>query len=254
MILAAKHNALLRPMFERLGEDSPADLSLVELKSGERLTPNDPTRRHIYFPISTLLSLEWTSAAEDRIQIDLVGPQGVTGLMDLEGVDARRQVTVVVTGHAVRLPLTAWPVLLERYPDAQRWPFGEWRAMARSASNVAVCVATHGIAQRLARWILHASRLARRETLPISQQDLARFLAVRRESVSHGLRRFAHQGLVTLARQSIVVEQPEALAKEACPCLAERPGSTSIDSRLQSAHTPGAGPGLAPQPFRGRRP
>lgn len=225
MILAAKHNALLRPMLERLGGDSPVELSLVELKSGETLTPKDPAQRHIHFPISTLLSLEWTSAAGGRIQIDLVGPQGVCGLMDLEGIDPRREVTVAVTGHAIRLPLAAWPTLLERYPDAQRWPFGEWRSVTRSASNVAACAATHGIAQRMARWILHASCLAQRETLPIGQQDLARFLAVRRESVSHGLRRFARQGLVTLARQSIIVAQPEALAKEACACPAGPPGS-----------------------------
>lgn len=218
MIPAAKQNFLLRPMLDVLGADSPSALELIELHRGEVLTSPDAAQRHAYFPISALISIEWESSPHCRAQIDLIGAAEVTGLINLDDDDPRRQLVVAVPGHAVRVPLCAWPTLVEVYPAARVWLEQERRAYARSASITAACAANHSVIQRLAGWLLYATSLAKRTALPVGQLELARFLAVRRESVGSALTRFGRRGLITLSRRQISVERPEVLAREACRC------------------------------------
>ena len=207
-------------MLDSLGAESLSALELIELKQGEALASPGTVQRYAYFPISALISLEWENSPHCRTQIALVGPADVTGLMSLDDDDPRRRLTVAVAGHAVRCPLRIWPTIVGDYPAARLWLEQERRVYVCSASIAAACAANQSVSQRLARWILYAASLASRAELPIGHDDIARFLAVRRESVGLGLKHFARRGLIALSRRRIIVHRPGALARQACRCNA----------------------------------
>jgi hypothetical protein len=82
----------------------------------------------------------------------------------------------------------------------------------------AACNALHRLDQRLARWLLVATDLSRRNTFPFTHEYLAEMLGVRRASVTEIAQRLRNEGVLDYGKGSLIVVDRPGLEALACPC------------------------------------
>jgi CRP-like cAMP-binding protein len=102
-----------------------------------------------------------------------------------------------------------------RLGDAlRRYAGAALREMARTIA----CNSLHTTEQRCARWLLESSDRVRADRLPVTHEQLAQVLGVRRPGLSTCLGRLQLLGLVRQHRGGIAIADRRALAALACEC------------------------------------
>jgi CRP-like cAMP-binding protein len=84
------------------------------------------------------------------------------------------------------------------------------------AQQSAACFASHHVQARLCRWLLRARDLAGTDTLPFTQEHLAKMLGVQRTSVTVAAHTLQSAGLIKEARGKIQTLDVGALQDGAC--------------------------------------
>lgn len=84
----------------------------------------------------------------------------------------------------------------------------------------AACNASHGVAQRLARWLLRLHRANQSRDLALTQADLARLMGVQRTSVNMAARQLQVGGAARFARSRVMIKDVDLLMQSACACAA----------------------------------
>ena len=166
--LSAANFALLQPDLER---DSYEQGAVMEAP-GVAIS-------HIYFPEPGMISVVAQTKSGVRVEAGVIGPEGMTGLAVLEGVDRSPHATFVqIPCRAVRLEIAVF----KRSIEASRSLHAHLHLYAQTFSvqlaNTVLCNGHFTIDQRLARWILMAHDRADRE-------DLSLMPSVRRAGVTN---------------------------------------------------------------------
>ena len=198
-------------------------LELVRLVSGQSLHEPGQAIEQVYFPERGLASvMALTVGIEDRIEVGLIGHEGMTGWSALLSPDATMYSSVImqVPGEAWRLSKS---VLLENLPHCPvlRRKLGQaFEIFIAQISQTAACNSQHVITQRLARWLLMACERASQTDLPIKQEFLAIMLGVSRPAVTIAMSNLEAKGLVQQSRGHVIVSDPAGLEQGACHCFA----------------------------------
>jgi CRP-like cAMP-binding protein len=92
------------------------------------------------------------------------------------------------------------------------------QAVLAQAQQSAACNAAHSVEERLARWLLRARDLWDGETLPLTQEQLARMIGVQRNAISIVAHALQRTGVLSYSRGQIGITDIDALRKTACEC------------------------------------
>lgn len=193
--------------------------SLVELRRHEQLIGAGQLLEYAYFPIDSFISLVMHVPGAAGIQLALVGNEGMLPASPVLGATASA-FTCKVQGagralrlrrHALQLPVfdaSGVRDLLNRYADVRQ----------AQLAQQAVCLNSHSVPQRMARWLLTTRDRAHAPELFLTHDVLASMLGVRRESVSRMAGVLARQGLISYRHGYIVLLDELALEALSCPC------------------------------------
>lgn len=212
-------------ILERLADDEYARLSpqfeLVALERQQLLYTENAEPRHIYFPLSGVVSLLYITADGEPTEIAVIGNEGIVGLGVLLGdATAPRRAVVQIAGHACRI--RAEPLLAEfrRGGDLQLRVLRYTQSLINQMAQTAVCNRHHTIEQQLCRWLLLTlDRIDSNEVL-MTQELISHMLGVRRTGITEAAKKLQALGIIEYRRGAIRVPNRGKLAAHACECYA----------------------------------
>jgi CRP-like cAMP-binding protein len=191
----------------------------LHLSRGQvELVPGMPLG-HLDFPLTALLSTVVNYGDGNAREVGIVGREGFLPIEPVVGERrARRAVFCQIAGEAVRVPLEsferalatrgAFSDLIERFLGARLF----------AAEQLVACNLTHALLQRCARSLLTARDGVGTDTFPITHENLALMLGVRRPGVSEAIAQMQAAGAVHARRGEIRVVDAPALERFACEC------------------------------------
>jgi CRP-like cAMP-binding protein len=196
-------------------------LHQVMLSSGQVLCETGERIRYVYFPHEGMVSKLTVFSDGLEVECALVGREGVIGAISALGMRN------AVTRDVCHVPMRAARMDAETFHSVCRSSetlhaavdrYCAWK-MSCAIRNGA-CNACHTVEQRLARWILTCADILEDPAIPLSQDRLARMLAVQRSSVNPILQRFRTEGLLSVGRSRLMILKPDRLMQRACECYA----------------------------------
>lgn len=139
----------------------------------------------VYFPTGAVVSLVVVLSSGATVEAAMVGRDGAVGLAAaLDGKVSLNQAIVQLGGSALRCDPGALKGAALQSVSLLSMLIRHEQTVYAQAQQSAACMATHGVEERLCRWLLRARGLANSDSLPFTQQFLAEMLGVQRTSVT----------------------------------------------------------------------
>ena len=177
--------------------------------------PSDPIS-HVYFVESGLVSVVGTTQPDHRIEVGMVGYEGMTGLCIVLGDDRSANETVVQSaGSAMRLPTEALRELMKASRSLTSTLLRYVNVFMVQGSQTALANGRGRLDERLARWLLMWHDRVLADELIITHEFLAVLLGVRRQGVTVALHELAGKGLIRSPPSHVRVLARDALHPEA---------------------------------------
>lgn len=127
----------------------------VELAFGDRLCEQGRRIRHVYFPTGGFISLISSIGGRARLEVGLVGWEGMLGVSLRMGVrDAPLRALVQGAGPALRIDATEFSHVLTRSPVLRQTLTRYLYVLMSQLAQMAACTRFHVVEARLARWLL----------------------------------------------------------------------------------------------------
>ena len=182
-------------------------LELVALVMGE--VPTEPGRpiEHVLFPETGIVSVLATSTGgRHRVEVGLIGRDGMVGLPVVLGADVEPHETLVqADGQAWRLPAGELRRAMAERPALHGVLLRYVQPFMTQTAHTAVANACHRLDERVARWLLmYHDRLDGGELL-LTQTFLSRMLGANRPGVTLAVRALADAGLIDHVRGRFTV-------------------------------------------------
>ena len=226
LILAAISDAALQRVAS-VGET-------VELAFGEVLYEQGEGERYVYFPMDAYLSQIASLDDKTRIEVGLIGAEGMVGASSFFGIELAPLHTVVQgAGAALRLDAALFVRGLARDPGFRAVINRYLYVRLSQLGQMIVCVRFHTVEQRLARWLLMTRDRAASDTFQLTHQYLALMLGVRRVGITEAATYFQNQKLIRYHRGTITIVNGPRLQATSCACYAaaERTYEQHMNSR-----------------------
>jgi CRP-like cAMP-binding protein len=217
---AIKANRLLallpQPEYARL----LPELKPVYLKKGAVLYHAGDAVQYCYFPVSGIISLLSTAAAEGKtVEVGMVGNEGMIGVsvllqMSVIPYDAVAQIEV----EALQIDASVLKAEFNRGGTLNTVLLRYIYALLRQISQSAVCHHFHTVEQRLACWLLMMRDRLQSNAFPLTQEFLAYMLGIPRTNVTMTAGALQQAGLISCRRGEIAITDEKGLEETACDC------------------------------------
>jgi CRP-like cAMP-binding protein len=188
----------------------PASFPL--LHRGERIAT-------LFMPYSGIVSLVVRMSGGELVEAGMIGRNSVVGAAGpLEAGPALADAIVRVPARGVLVDAAAMREVALQVPGVSELLIRHARAVTAYALQVAACNASHGLEQRLARWLLSSRDLLDADALPLTQERLSEMLGVKRTTVTAAIKHFQDAGLIHCRRGQIAVPAAGAIGQRTCEC------------------------------------
>jgi CRP-like cAMP-binding protein len=198
---------------------SPADrnlimpsLEVIELTARQILeVPREPIR-HVYFVETGLVSVVGTTLLNDRIEVGMIGYEGVTGLGVVLGDDRSPNETMVQSaGSAMRISAKLLRQTMGRSSSLTSTLVRYAHVFMIQSSQTALANGRGKLEERLARWLLMWHDRIRPDNLTVTHEFLALLLGVRRPGVTDTLHILESKSLIRATRSQVHVLDRDGL-------------------------------------------
>lgn len=191
----------------------------VQLAKGDLIDKPGESLHHVYFPtvsaISSLLQME----PGHMIEVSLTGHEGLHGAAAGRGSKVSSvRAEVQVAGGAWRMPITAFRRSLGPRTTLGSAVDGYMTALIAQLARAAGCNRFHRVEQRVARWLLMTADRVRSQTFPMTHEQLAAVLGVRRVGVTNAAGDLQRLHLIAYARGSVAILNRKGLERASCDC------------------------------------
>jgi len=216
-----KHNGLLAALPPEDYERLRPHMTPVELHLGEVVYESGSPLRHVYFPVSGIVSLLYIMENGASAEIAVIGNDGLVGVSILLGGDTTPSRAVVqVAAQAYQVRSDAVLREFHRGGPMQFLILRYVQALMTQMSQTAVCNRHHTVEQQLCRWLLLSlDRLGSNE-VAMTQELISNMLGVRRSGITEAARNLQHSGLIEYHRGHIRVLDRAKLEAHSCECYA----------------------------------
>lgn len=178
-----------------------------------------PGRQECLFVEAGLVSLHVVVGDHLSGSVGLVGPGGMLGVPSLLGMGPPSHQAVTVTPVSVlATPAADLMCCLGKLPALRRALSGYVSFRFAQALVSSACNLEHGLTQRLADWLVLASRLLSDGTVPVTHERLSALLGATRPSVTLALQSLEEQKAIRSKRGQVEVLDPARLQNLACGC------------------------------------
>jgi CRP-like cAMP-binding protein len=179
----------------------PVDLPLRRVLE----TPSRPVQ-HVFFLETGIASVVAVQSRETRVEVGLIGREGMTGLSVVLGDDQTpNQTYMQVAGAGLQITADLLREGVARSAGIQKVALKFVHSFVVQASQTAITNAHGRLEERLSRWILMAHDRGTGSTIHLTHEFLSLMLGVRRAGVTEALHALVKRGLVTSARGAITV-------------------------------------------------
>jgi CRP-like cAMP-binding protein len=198
----------LRPYLKPVGMAKDAILA----EAGAALT-------QLYLPHEGVVSVVVSLSEGQMVEVAMIGRDSLVGAAETldDGVSLIEAV-VLFPGSASTIDLTDFRAIASRSAAFRGLLARHQQALFVQAQQSAACNATHPVEARLARWLLHAHDLSDGNTLPMTQELLARMIGVQRNAISIVAHALQGAGIISYRRGRIEITDMEALRQTTCEC------------------------------------
>ena len=191
-------------------------LEPIELKLRQILEMPRVPISHVYFVESGLVSVVGTTSPGHRIEVGMVGYEGMTGLSVVLGDDRPANETLVQSaGAALRIPSEALRKVMGRSRSLTATLLRYGHVFMIQGSQTALANGRGRLDERLARWLLMWHDRIRDNDLVITHDFLALLLGVRRPGVTVALHDLEGDGLIRCTRSRVQILDRKGLRRAA---------------------------------------
>ncbi len=214
-------NRLLEALPRQDREQLLARCERVELRLADVLCEPEERIRFTLFPTGSIISLITCADAHARLEVGLVGDEGMLGTSLLLGVNvSAHRALVQRAGTAWRIKASAFSRELERSVALRRELGRYLYVVQRQLARTAICAHFHGLDARLARWLLTASDQVHCDQFYITQGFISSMLGVRRAGVNRAAGLLQDRELIRYSRGHLSILDRRGLQAAACECYA----------------------------------
>ena len=214
-----RQNHLLAALPEAEFERLAPHLELVPMLLGEVLYESGGLLQHVYFPTTSIVSLDYVMENGASAEIAGVGNEGVLGISLFMGGDTTSSRALVQTaGHGFRLKSKLLLAEFNRGGPVLRLLLRYTQALITQMAQTGACNRHHSMDQQLCRWLLLTLDRMPSNSLVITQEMIASMLGVRRESVTEAAGKLRDMGVISYRRGHITVLNRAGLNTHVCEC------------------------------------
>lgn len=196
-----------------------AECENVELTFAEVLCESGDPVQHVYFPRTGFVSLVTALDDAPRLEIGMIGDEGMLGTSLILGVGVSQQHAVVQgEGSAWRMSARDFRRGLNNDAELQTTLNRYVYVLMGQLAQTAACASFHGLDARLARWLLLTRDRSHSNSFALTHEFLAYMLGVRRAGVTSAAKGLRDRGLIHYSRGEIRIMNGSGLEKASCDC------------------------------------
>jgi CRP-like cAMP-binding protein len=191
----------------------------VELVLGDVLYGPMQRLDQIYFPIAGFVSLIATVDASSRLEVGLIGDEGLVGISLALGAGASGvQAVVQGAGFALCMHAASFTRQLARSKPLARVIDRYIFVQLRQLAQLAACTRFHVVEARLARWLLMTQDRVHGDAFHLTHELLGSVLGVRRVGITKAAGALQKRRLIQYSRGNITVRDRQGLMAMSCSC------------------------------------
>lgn len=196
-------------------------LELIAFRAGAVLYERDEKAEYVYFPITSIISLNYQLIDGDCSEIACVGREGLIGIFLLFGGGSTHSRAVVQTaGYCCRIRYEIFLMVFRSSVSIQEPILRYAQALLTQVTQTAVCNQRHSLEQQICRWLLNMHDRLSSDQISTTQEWISIVLNVRRESVTCAAGKLQEVGYIRYRRGQITILNRSALQDVVCECYA----------------------------------
>jgi len=197
----------------------------VALTFGDVLCETGDHIRDVYFPIEGFISLITSVDKDSRLEVGLIGSEGMLGVSLLLGIAVSPlRALVQGAGSALRVDAKDFAREVKRSPVFGKILHKYLYVLMSQLARMAACSRYHLVEARLARWLLMTRDRAHSNDFRLTQEFLAYMLGVRRAGITHAASTLQKRKLIHYTRGRMTILDGRGLEGAACECYANAEG------------------------------
>ena len=200
---------------------SPSDFEMlaphlmpVVLRLKQELEQPNKRIVSVYFPDNGIVSVVALHPDHTRVEIGVIGGEGVSSTAVLLGNESSPHSTYVqIAGRGMRISAVNLRTTMQQSPSLQTLLHKYVQTFLVQTAHTAISNARATLPQRLARWLLMAHDRVLSDKLLLTHEFLSLMMGVRRAGVTEALHELARQKLIKASRGQITIFNRNGLEK-----------------------------------------
>jgi CRP-like cAMP-binding protein len=212
-------NFLLHSLPEREYREIAPLLESIRVEPEQIIYRQGEPIEYVYFPTTAMLSWIGTTQAGERVEVGVVGWEGMLGIPELLGYEVSPYgVEVELPGEVLRVKASRFKREFERLNSIHSLLFRYTYTALTQLAQSNVCGRYHTVEERLCRWLLMAHDRTTGDELLLTQEILAGMIGARRPTVSIVSGTLQKAGLIRVSRGRITMLDRAGMEDATCEC------------------------------------